>query len=56
MAAVTDTGANLKFSMCYVMLRCAVQVFDRPFLFFLIDGTTETVLFQGAVTDPSKAA
>lgn len=29
-------------------------VFDRPFLFFLVDGTTETVLFQGAVTDPSK--
>lgn len=29
-------------------------VFDRPFLFFLVDGTTQTVLFQGAVSDPSK--
>jgi serpin B len=29
-------------------------VFDRPFMFFLVDGTTQTVLFQGAVTDPSK--
>jgi serine protease inhibitor len=31
-----------------------LQVFDRPFLFFLVDDTTKTVLFQGAVTDPSK--
>lgn len=30
-------------------------VFDRPFLFFLVDETTQTVLFQGPVTDPSKS-
>jgi len=30
-------------------------VFDRPFLFFLVDDTTQTVLFQGAVTDPTKS-
>jgi serine protease inhibitor len=40
---------------CCVMLCCAVQIFDRPFLFFLVDETTQTVLFQGAVTDPSKS-
>jgi hypothetical protein len=40
---------------CCLMLCCAVQIFDRPFLFFLVDETTQTVLFQGAVTDPSKS-
>jgi hypothetical protein len=39
---------------CGVLCCAAVQVFDRPFMFFLVDGTTQTVLFQGAVTDPSK--
>jgi serine protease inhibitor len=30
-------------------------VFDRPFLFFLVDDVTQAVLFQGVVTDPTKA-
>lgn len=42
-------------SSCCGVLWCAVQIFDRPFLFFLVDETTQTVLFQGAVTDPSKS-
>ena len=29
--------------------------FDRPFLFMVVDDTTGTVLFLGAVKDPSKA-
>lgn len=32
----------------------AAQVFDRPFLFFIVETTTQTVLFQGAITDPRK--
>jgi serpin B len=30
-------------------------VFDKPFLFNIVDDTTDTVLFQGWVTDPSKS-
>lgn len=30
------------------------QVFDRPFLFFVVETTTQTVLFQGVITDPSS--
>jgi len=29
--------------------------FDRPFLFMVVDDTSGTVLFLGAVKDPSKA-
>jgi serine protease inhibitor len=29
-----------------------MQVFNRPFLFFLVDSITQTVLFQGSITDP----
>lgn len=32
---------------------CDLKVFDRPFLFFLVEGSTQSVLFQGAVTDPT---
>jgi hypothetical protein len=28
-------------------------VFNRPFLFFVVETTTQTVLFQGVITDPS---
>jgi serine protease inhibitor len=31
-------------------------VFDRPFLFFLVDDATQSVLFQGLVTDPTKTS
>jgi serpin B len=30
-------------------------VFNKPFLFNIVDDTTNTVLFQGWVTDPSKS-
>jgi serpin B len=30
-------------------------VFDRPFLFNIVDDASNTVLFQGWVTDPSKS-
>jgi serine protease inhibitor len=30
-------------------------VFDKPFLFNIVDDATSTVLFQGWVTDPSKS-
>jgi serine protease inhibitor len=32
------------------------QVFNRPFLFFLVDGATQTVLFQGAITNPNGSS
>jgi serine protease inhibitor len=48
-AAESTTQAVLWYAVVW-----SVQVFDRPFLFFLVDGTTQTVLFQGAVSDPSK--
>jgi serine protease inhibitor len=34
------------------LLCAALQAFNRPFLFFLVDNATQTVLFQGAITDP----
>lgn len=33
-----------------------LQVFDRPFLIFIVDTVTQTVLLQGAVTDPTPSA
>jgi serpin B len=29
-------------------------VFNRPFLFWIVDDATRTVLFQGTVKDPSR--
>lgn len=30
-------------------------VFDRPFIFMVVDDSSNTVLFMGTVRDPSKA-
>lgn len=41
-----------RLSLC----RCVAagpQVFNRPFLFFVVETTTQTVLFQGVITSPS---
>jgi serine protease inhibitor len=31
-------------------------VFNRPFLFWIVDDATQTVLFQGTVKDPSQSS
>lgn len=36
----------------FAPLLLLLQVFDRPFLFFLVETTTQTVIFQGAIADP----
>lgn len=43
----TDTA---RLFICGVL-----QVFDRPFLFFIVDTVTQTMLLQGAVTDPTPS-
>jgi serpin B len=38
----------------YIPDRVMPLVFNRPFLFWIVDDATQTVLFQGTVKDPSK--
>uniref|UniRef100_A0A383VP56 Serpin domain-containing protein n=1 Tax=Tetradesmus obliquus TaxID=3088 RepID=A0A383VP56_TETOB len=40
----------------YIPERVTPLVFNRPFLFWIVDDATQTVLFQGTVKDPSKTS
>jgi hypothetical protein len=37
----------------YIPVTVPPLVFNRPFLFWIVDDATQTVLFQGTVKDPS---
>lgn len=57
---VDETGTEAAAVTSVITLKSAFTpparaslVFDRPFLFFLVEGSTQSVLFQGAVTDPT---
>jgi len=52
-AAVTAVVFN---ESAEIPTRTPEVVFDRPFLFVVVDDTSGNVLFLGAVKDPSKAA
>jgi serine protease inhibitor len=59
---VDEVGTAAAAVTSVVMLRASAVprptpqvVFNKPFLFNIVDDTTNTVLFQGWVTDPSKS-
>lgn len=56
---VDESGTEAAAATAAITLKSAMGatppkslVFNRPFLFFLMDSTTQTVLFQGSITDP----
>jgi len=59
---VDEKGTEAAAVTAVVMLKAVALpapepevVFDRPFLFMVVDDSSGTVLFLGAVKDPSKA-